>query len=58
MLGSLLRSNNIIISDLKSAFPIATEANEEGLANYIAERIDAHQKWAWKISASLKSMVN
>lgn len=58
MLKSLQRSNDIIITDLKNAFNVATAANEEGLANYIAERIDAHQKWAWKFSASLKSMVN
>lgn len=58
MLQSLLNSNNIMINDLKNAFPIATAANEEGAANFIAERIDVHQKWGWKLSASLKSMVN
>lgn len=58
MLQSLLNSNDIMINDLKSAFPVATSANEEGAANYIAERIDAHQKWGWKLSVSLKSMVN
>ena len=58
MLQSLYESNAIIINDLKTAFPIATAANEEGAANYIAERIDAHQKWGWKLSVSLKSMVN
>jgi starvation-inducible DNA-binding protein len=58
MIQSLLNSNSIMINDLKEAFPIATAANEEGAANYIAERIDAHQKWGWKLSASLKSMVN
>lgn len=58
MLQSLSASNKIIISDLKSAFPLATSANEEGVANFIAERIDAHQKWQWKFDASLKSMVN
>lgn len=58
MLQSLLNSNNIMINDLKNAFSIATAANEEGAANFIAERIDAHQKWGWKLSASLKSMVN
>lgn len=58
MLQSLRNSNNIIITDLKNAFPVATAANEEGVANFIAERIDAHQKWQWKFDASLKSMVN
>ena len=51
-------SNAIIIDDLKTAFPIATAANEEGVANFIAERIDVHQKWQWKIKASLGTTFN
>lgn len=56
MLSSLLSSNNQMLIDLKSAFSVATSANEQGAANYIAERIDAHEKWGWKIKASLRSM--
>lgn len=58
MLQSLYNSNEIIISDLKQAFPIATQANEEGVANFIAERIDAHQKWQWKLRSSLMTTIN
>lgn len=58
MLKSLYDSNAIIINDLKNAFPIATQAGEEGAANFIAERIDVHQKWQWKIQASLATTVN
>lgn len=58
MLQSLYNSNAQIISDLKLAFPVATAAGEEGAANYIAERIDAHQKWQWKMRASLATTVN
>lgn len=57
MLNSLLNSNNIMIADLKSAFNVANGAGEQGVANYIAERIDAHEKWRWKLTATLKSMV-
>lgn len=58
MLKSLSNSNKTIIADLKMTFPIAVEAGEEGAANFIAERIDAHQKWQWKFDASLKTMVS
>lgn len=58
MLQSLYNSNLLMIGDLKMSFDYAENENEQGLANYIAERIDVHQKWGWKLSASLKSMVN
>ena len=57
MLQSLYNSNLLMIGDLKMSFDYAENAKEEGLANYIAERIDAHQKWGWRLSASLKSMI-
>jgi starvation-inducible DNA-binding protein len=56
MLRSLLESNEKIITDLKLAFNIAAEVNEQGVANFFADRITSHEKWRWKISASLKSM--
>lgn len=58
MLMSLYLSNEQIISDLKASFPVAVAAGEEGAANYIAERIDAHQKWQWKLRATLSTTVN
>lgn len=58
MLNSLNISNYQIIAMLKNAFNMANNANEQGLADFLAGRIDAHQKWSWKISASLKPMVN
>ena len=58
MLQSLYNSNLLMIGDLKISFDYANNVNEQGLADYIAGRIDAHQKWGWRLSASLKSMVN
>lgn len=58
MLRSLLNSNEQLISDLKIAFQIANAENEQGVADFIASRISAHQKWRWKLSASLKSIVS
>lgn len=58
MLSSLLDSNEQIISDLKVSFNFASEANEQGVANFFADRITAHEKWRWKIKSSLKTTVN
>lgn len=54
MLRSLNASNDQIIANLKSAFPLAE--NEQGVANFIADRITAHEKYRWKITSSLKTM--
>lgn len=51
--GDLLAKNQMLISMLKELFDVATAANEQGIANFIAERIDSHEKWDWQLSASL-----
>jgi len=48
-LGSL---NKTIINELKRVFDKANSDNEQGVANFIAERIDSHQKWQWFLEAS------
>lgn len=58
MLSSLMSSNEQIITDLKAAFNVANSFGEQGVANFFADRITSHEKWRWKISASLKSTMN
>lgn len=58
MLRSLFDSNEKIIEDLKVGFNYANSAGEQGVANFIADRITSHEKWRWKLSATLKSIVN
>jgi starvation-inducible DNA-binding protein len=41
------------IEQLKLTFNVANKENEQGVANFIAERIDQHQKWDWFLKASL-----
>jgi len=48
-----INMNSKYLENLKSAFIIANNANEQGVANFIAERIDMHQKWNWFLKASL-----
>ena len=37
------------------AFASANKANEQGIANFLAERDDMHKKWRWQLTASTKS---
>mgnify|MGYP003339632113 CR=1 FL=1 len=50
---NLLETNNLLIDELAEAFNCATMCNQQGIANFLAERIDAHQKWKWQLSSSL-----
>ena len=49
----LYGKNKSYVEMLKSTFTVANDANEQGIANFIAERIDMHEKWDWQLRASL-----
>lgn len=49
----LLTDNAKVITAAKEAFDCANSANEQGVANFLAGIIDAHQKIQWKLRASL-----
>ena len=55
MMQELYEDNQTILSMWKEAFHIAEEADEQGIANFIAERIDAHGKHAWMLRSILKT---
>jgi len=58
MLNELIKTNDYVIENLKDVFNIANvKYNEQGICNFIADRIDKHQFWAWQLKASLKSIV-
>lgn len=54
MAKSLLKANDTVLETLKDAFKKADSADEQGIANFLAERIDMHNKWAWQLRASTK----
>lgn len=39
---------------LQKDFTTADEANEQGIADFLAARIDSCQKWCWFLKASMK----
>jgi len=55
MFAELSKTNLQIIDKLKDAFDVATEARENGIANFLADRQDKHAFWQWQMTATLKS---
>lgn len=54
MSKDLLEANEIAIRLLMSAFDVANESRQQGIANFLAGRIEMHQKWSWQLRASSK----
>jgi starvation-inducible DNA-binding protein len=54
MLRASLTANNEVIASLNKVFALANKENKQGLADFIAGRIDTHEKHGWQLRASLK----
>ena len=54
MMEELYSDNEKIIELLKQCFSNAEQENKQGIANFIAERDDAHNKHAWMLRSILK----
>jgi starvation-inducible DNA-binding protein len=54
MMAELAEDNAKIIDLLNTCFAAAEEENKQGIANFIAERLDAHAKHAWMLRSILK----
>lgn len=56
MLMALQVDNEEMLSTLNKVFTLATQENEQGVANFIADRIDTHKRHGWQVRASLKGL--
>lgn len=54
MLTNIGGANQALIENLNKLFDVASEANEQGIADWAAARLDAHKKHAWMIRSCLK----
>jgi starvation-inducible DNA-binding protein len=54
MVAELLRDGEIMVDLLRKVFQIAEQSGEHGLSDFIAARMDAHQKHNWMLRSSLK----
>lgn len=52
MVTELARDHGILVQDLNQALKIAQDNHDEGTVSLLAERIAAHQKAHWMLSAS------
>ena len=55
MFQELFNDNATMLKFLTDTFDVATAERQQGIANFIAERIDAHSKHQWMIRSILKS---
>ena len=55
MMEELYHDNAIILNMYRQAFHVAEEADEQGVADFMAERIDAHAKHQWMLRSILKT---
>ena len=49
----IYEKNKMYLELVKDAFNVATDSNEQGIANLLAGRIEMHEKWDWQLRASL-----
>jgi starvation-inducible DNA-binding protein len=54
MIEELLADNMQMIELLNETFAVAEQENQQGIANFVAERIDAHGKHGWMLRSFLK----
>lgn len=45
--------NQIIRESLLEAYTIANSLNQQGICNFLAERIDMHDKWLWQLGTTI-----
>lgn len=52
MVDQLHADNLIMIESLSQSLSLAQTHNQQGLMNFLADRIDNHEKWSWFLRAT------
>lgn len=53
MIQALVTNNAIMIDSLNMLFTAADGANKQAVADYVASRLDVHEKWQWMLRSHL-----
>mgnify|MGYP003339250764 CR=1 FL=1 len=54
MFTNLQEANNKVVDSLNKVFDLATKEKKQGIANFIADRLDVHAKHGWFLKSLLK----
>jgi starvation-inducible DNA-binding protein len=54
MISTLLEDNEKLIQLLKIVYDVAEREGKHGFSNFLAERMDAHEKHGWMLRSTLK----
>lgn len=54
MIEQLHADNVLVLESLNKSFVLAQTHSQQGLMNFLADRIDQHNKWGWFLRASSK----
>ena len=54
MINRLVLDNEKLLATLNIAFKLANEFDKQGLVNFLADRIDVHNKHAWMLRSIIK----
>jgi starvation-inducible DNA-binding protein len=57
MITELIKTNAQIIAKLKDACDTAESAREQGVLNFLADRLDKHEFWQWQLTSTLKASI-
>lgn len=50
----LLKANDYLVERYRNLYTVAEDEKEFAIANFLADRLDMHQKWSWQLKASVK----
>ena len=56
ILASLIKANEEVYISLNKVFDLATKNKQQGVANFIADRLEQHDKHRWFLKASAKKV--
>lgn len=51
--ADLLAASDELLAGIAATFDCAAMCGQQGIANFLAERMDAHQGWRWQLAAAL-----
>lgn len=55
MLEELVKDNDTLLKQIEAAYELSEKEKKRGLSNFLADRMAAHSKHRWQLTATLKT---